>query len=131
MRALVGNTIVEGATQECAGVVWVKLHRKAGCSRQCGPCRANQWIMHRVFIGGGELVGMLARCHVVMCKAAGRHCRRCVIAEQGGLRRRTIPQHGGAIGMCAFIMTAMLPAHKKMTIKRNTVRDQEAVERGS
>src|SRR5881275_54848 len=25
----------------------------------------------------------------------------------------------------------MLPAHKKMTIKRNTVRDQEAVERSS
>ena len=87
--------------------------------------------MHSVFIGGGELVDMLACCHVVMREAAGRNRWQRVIAEQGALRRRTIPQHGGAIGMCAFILTAMLPAHKKMTIKRNTVRDQEAVERGS
>src|SRR5258708_3211782 len=72
---------------------------------------------------------MLACCHIMMCKAAGRHYWQHIITEQSGLRRRTIPQHGGAIGMCAFISPAMLPAHNQMTIKRNTVRDQEAVER--
>src|SRR5438270_1046074 len=74
---------------------------------------------------------MLACCRVVMCKAASRHCWQDIIAEQGGLRRRTIPEHSGAIGMHAFIYTAMFPAHNKMAIKRYTVGDQEAVERSA
>src|SRR5947209_20550129 len=74
---------------------------------------------------------MFACCRVVMRKAASRHCWKHIIAEQGSLRRRTIPEHSGAIGMHAFIYTAMLPAHYKTAIKRYTVGDQEAVERSS
>src|SRR6266699_782352 len=74
---------------------------------------------------------MLARCRVVMCIATSRYCWQHIITEQGRLRRRAIPYHGGAIGMHAFIHAAMLPAHHKMPVKRYTVRDQEAVERSS